>query len=202
MDDLSVDFASLATVEAASAAPKKPRPPRRWTAEQKAQIVSETLQPGVKVCDVAHRHGANASRVSTWRTQAMAGELPLSAASAAAASAPKNRRYTAEQKARIVSETFQPGVMVRDVAHRHGVNAKLVSAWRTAARAGELALFNPRDMPDFVPLVVEADPSANCRSEACGRLDVVVGAVTVRLDGATDVTRLAQIVQALNEQAA
>ena len=108
MDD-PVDFASSAGLEpAATAAPKKPRPPQRWTAQQKAQIVSETLQPGAKVCDVAERHGANASRVSTWRTQALAGELPLSAAGAAVAAslAPKNRGYTAQQKARIVSETF------------------------------------------------------------------------------------------------
>lgn len=202
MDDLSVDFASAAGVGPAAAVPKKPRPPRRWTAEQKTQIVSETLQPGAKVCDVAERHGANASRVSTWRTQALAGELPLSAADSAAASAPKNRSYNAEQKVRIVSETFQPGVLVRDVAKRHGVSAKLVSVWRNKARAGELALFDPQGSPDFVPLVVESDPAKSCPSEAGGQLDVIIGEVTVRLDNAIDVTRLAQIVHALNGSAA
>ena len=201
MDD-PFDFASPAGLElAATAAPKKTQ---RWTAQQKARIVSETLQPGAKVCDVAQRHGANASRVSTWRTQALAGELPLSAADAAvaASSAPKNRGYTAQQKARIVSETFQPGVTVRDVAQRHGVRAKLVSNWRTQARAGKLALFDPQDSPDFVPLVVESVPPKLCPADAGGQLDVVVGEVTVRLDNSIDVARLAQIVRALNGCAA
>ena len=205
MDD-PVDFASPAGLEpAATAAPNKPRPPQRWTAQQKAQIVSETLQPGAKVCDVAERHGANASRVSTWRTQALAGDLPLSAAdaaAAAAASAPKNRSYTAQQKARIVSETFQPGVTVRDVAQRYGVRAKLVSNWRTQARAGKLAHFDPQDSLDFVPLVVESVPPKLCPADAGGQLDVVVGEVTVRLDNSIDVARLAQIVRALNGSAA
>ena len=87
---------------------------------------------------------------------------------------------------------------MRDVAQRHGVRAKLVSNWRTQARAGKLALFDPQDSPDFVPLVVESDPPKSCPSDAGGQLDVVVGEVTVRLDNSIDVARLAQIVHALN----
>ena len=114
----------------------------------------------------------------------------------------KRRRWTAAQKAQIVSETFQPGVKVCDVARRHGVDAKLVSVWRNKALEGKLALFDPRSTPDFVPLVVEADPAAICPSDGSGQLDVVVGDVTVRLNSAIDVARLAQIVRALNDDAA
>lgn len=131
-------------------------------------------------------------------------DLSVGFASSVASSAMprKLRRWTASQKAQIVSETFQPGAKVCDVAHRHGVGAKLVSVWRNKAREGKLALFDSRSIPDFVPLVVEADPAATCPSAGSGQLDVVVGDVTVRLDGAIDVARLAQIVRALNEDAA
>jgi transposase len=45
---------------------------RRWSADQKASIVAETLKAGVKVSDVAVRHGVAANLLSTWRRRAMA----------------------------------------------------------------------------------------------------------------------------------
>ena len=89
------------------------------------------------------------------------------------------------------------------MARRHGVDAKLgFRSGATRPWRAKLALFDPRSTPDFVPLVVEADPAAICPSDGSGQLDVVVGDVTVRLNSAIDVARLAQIVRALNDDAA
>ena len=47
---------------------------RRWSKEEKARIVEETLIPGAVVCEVARRHGVAQSLVFTWRRQARAEE--------------------------------------------------------------------------------------------------------------------------------
>jgi transposase len=51
--------------------------PRKWTDEEKAQIVSESLRPGALVNDVAKRHGIRPNHLSAWRTQARRGTLVL-----------------------------------------------------------------------------------------------------------------------------
>jgi transposase len=43
---------------------------RTWTAEDKAQIVAETLSAGETVCAVARRHGLSPQQVFWWRRQA------------------------------------------------------------------------------------------------------------------------------------
>src|SRR5271154_1663989 len=45
---------------------------RRWSKDEKARIVEETLMPRAVVCEVARRHGVAQSRVFAWRRQARA----------------------------------------------------------------------------------------------------------------------------------
>ena len=42
---------------------------RSWTAEQKRQIVSESLEPDVTPADVARRYGIGTGLLYTWRRQ-------------------------------------------------------------------------------------------------------------------------------------
>ena len=48
---------------------------RRWSLQDKLQIVEETLQSGVTVTEVARRHGLAPSVVFTWRRLAREGRL-------------------------------------------------------------------------------------------------------------------------------
>jgi transposase len=48
---------------------------RRWSLQDKLQIVEETLQPSVTVTEVARRHGLAPSVVFTWRRLAREGRL-------------------------------------------------------------------------------------------------------------------------------
>ena len=52
---------------------------RRWPDEVKARIVAETLEPGVRVNDVARRHGVQPQQVTAWRRLARQGKLAIPA---------------------------------------------------------------------------------------------------------------------------
>ncbi len=54
--------------------------------------------------------------------------------------ASRRRRWGAEEKARIVAESFAPGAVVAEVARRHDARAQQVHGWRRDAREGRLVL--------------------------------------------------------------
>jgi transposase len=45
---------------------------RRWSEEEKLQLVEEACRPGHSVSQVARAHGINASQLFAWRRQALA----------------------------------------------------------------------------------------------------------------------------------
>lgn len=63
------------------------------------------------------------------------------------------RRWTAEEKRRIVAETRAPGSSVSVVARRHDINANLLFKWKRLEEAGEP---DPPllEGPEFVPIGV------------------------------------------------
>ena len=71
---------------------------------------------------------------------------------------PEARRvYTAEEKVRLVAETFTPGETVKGVSRRHGICASLLHRWRRAAR-GEAA--RRRRPPKLLPVRLVAAETA------------------------------------------
>ena len=107
------------------------------------------------------------------------------------------RRWPDEVKARIVAETFVPGVRVVDVARRHGLRPAHLSSWRRLARQGKLVL-PADDGPIFAPLLLDeaASAASSCRPHAAS-IEVEVGEVTVRLPVDSAADRIASIAAAL-----
>ena len=118
------------------------------------------------------------------------------------------KRWPDEVKAQIVAESLKPGVTVNAVAARYGLRANHLSEWRGRARDGKLVLpamgeddfcFAPLLLLDGHAAPVPAQPERSGQSEAqpLGPIEIAVGQVTIRLDGATTATRVAEIVRAI-----
>ena len=123
--------------------------------------------------------------------------------------APRRRRWSAEEKARILAESFQPGARVSDVALRHGVNRGLVWSWRRQVGKHEI-----KGEPAFVPIRIAQEGSAQdtaavaerheapvsspavasdavrAEASAAGSIYIEMGAVRVRVCGAVDAAAL------------
>jgi transposase len=65
----------------------------------------------------------------------------------------RRRRWSDEERARILTESFAPGANISAVARRHGVSGGLLHCWRKQARAlaSEEAA---ADTPTFVPIAI------------------------------------------------
>ena len=78
----------------------------------------------------------------------------------------RRRRWSTEQKLRIVAEAEEPGARVCDVAARHGACESPVFTWRRQAREGVLVA---PEAPVFVPVRVldGPAPTASPRPAPC-----------------------------------
>ena len=65
------------------------------------------------------------------------------------------RRYTVEEKRRIVGLTFEPGVSAAQVAQANGLNANQLFTWRRAFHRGELTEVAAASSA-FLPVIVSS----------------------------------------------
>ena len=109
------------------------------------------------------------------------------------------RRWSAEEKARVVRESLRPGERVGEVARRYGLSRRQLSNWRSLARQGQLAVASsaeavgvePRPQPAFATLEVDSVMGP------VGSVVIEAREVTVRLEGDIDASRVAEIASAL-----
>lgn len=98
------------------------------------------------------------------------------------------RRWSADAKARVLSEALVPGANVSAVARRHGLKPQQVFTWRRQAlRSGAIEALTPlSEPPAFVPVAIERS----------GSVELVVGDVTIRAGACVSVARLAEVIRA------
>jgi transposase len=59
----------------------------------------------------------------------------------------RRRRWSRDDKMRIIEETLAPGAVVTEIARRHGIATSLVFTWRRRARQATVASAGPRLVP-------------------------------------------------------
>ena len=106
----------------------------------------------------------------------------------------RRRRWTPEQKARIVAETYGSGESVSAVARRHGLTAQQLFAWRRNAQRPQAGASRMA----FAPVVLETSrPDAGAAADASPVIEIVIGAATVRIPAGTQLASLQVVLRAL-----
>jgi transposase len=117
----------------------------------------------------------------------------------------RRRKWSDDDKARIVAEAAQPGVVVSEIARRWQVTPQQVSDWRRQARKALAEAMTSAD-PAFVPIiqmghVAMSDPAAPpCRSGP--RIEVRLAGADLRIASGTDAALLAMVLRAIRASAA
>lgn len=108
-------------------------------------------------------------------------------------------------KARIVAESYAPGISVAEVARRHASTRWQVYHWRKLAKRGLLGKVPgvADASPAFAAVVVEEAPApAPVASRPAGFIELVVGDVVIRAPRDAEVEHLAQAIRAARLAAA
>jgi transposase len=100
----------------------------------------------------------------------------------------RRRRWSAEDKARIVEESLAPGARVADVARRWQLCPQQVFTWRREARATKAEKPATSLAPAFVPIVPEdaTVPVATRAAPATPVIEVKLAGAVVRVVGGQD----------------
>ena len=125
----------------------------------------------------------------------------------------RRRRWSSDEKTRLIEETLVPGARVSEVARRNGISASLLFTWRRQARAVEAPT---AVVPRFAAmqiagsdLVVEAakppsdEPSQSrpATPSRSGLIEISLGGgKRVRVDASFDAAALARVLDVLERR--
>ncbi|MFG1480781.1 transposase [Xanthobacter sp. V4C-4] len=119
----------------------------------------------------------------------------------------RRREWAPEEKARIVTESLEPGSTVSDVARRHALSPQQLFTWRREARKAA------ETFQAFVPAVVPpepapaSEPAATClrrkrrgRQHRAAAIEVDVAGVRVMIENGASPTIIAAVIGALKDR--
>jgi transposase len=116
----------------------------------------------------------------------------------------RRRAWSAEQKARILTESYESGDEVSAVARRHGLTPQQVFGWRRDVRRRSTRR-QSNDAADmsFASVLVETGgphagpPVAPSCPTAPGTIEIALGAAVVRVGPGTDLATLTKVLRAV-----
>ena len=114
----------------------------------------------------------------------------------------RRRRWSVEEKLRLVAATYEPGACVKQVAAANDVYPGLLFTWRRQAREGTLAA---PALPSFVPVHTGSELAAIAperriptRRRGGGQIEIeLTDGSRVRVDGSVSLVSLRRVLAAL-----
>jgi transposase len=105
----------------------------------------------------------------------------------------RRRRWSDEDKARIVAESLDPATTASAVARRHGLHASQLFVWRQQLqRSAATAALGEQE---FMPVLLAEDSAAP--AETVGRMEIALGSVVVRVGVDVDGPALRRVLEAV-----
>jgi transposase len=108
------------------------------------------------------------------------------------------RRWTLEEKQRIVAESFRAPRMTSATARRHGLSPSQLFTWRRRVREGKLVADAAGSV--FAPAIIASErmTPADLRT---GLMEIELrGGRRVRVDASVDVSALKRVIDAVEER--
>jgi transposase len=107
------------------------------------------------------------------------------------------RRWSPDDKARIVEESLAPGATVSEVARRHDIRPQQLFGWRR-----EMRIPTPEPPMSFVPALIAAPATAGRARQRPGRvgrgdIELEIEGVVVRVRRGAEARTVAAVIKAL-----
>lgn len=147
---------------------------RRWSTDDKARIVLESLAPGASVSEVARRHGLRPQQLFGWRREAHA----LTSASAIEIGSPPSVPAALEQVRRTREKTRRAKPCDRPAASE--------------------PVFAPVVVAASVPS--QAPPASPADMTSAGHIEIVIGDAVVRVGGEVEASLLTTVLRAVRRR--
>jgi transposase len=110
----------------------------------------------------------------------------------------RRRRWTAEEKTRIVAESLDPATTSSAVARRYGLHASQLFVWRQQLQRNTSAA-GTTGSPAFVPLLMAEDSAG--ATEPLGRMEIAFGPALVRVGADVDAAALRRVLEVVRSLA-
>jgi transposase len=111
----------------------------------------------------------------------------------------RRRRWSEDEKLRIVAESLSGPRLASSTARRHGISTSLLFSWRRAYRSETLT--GTGGDPGFVPAVVVPEVRPTLQSESAGRMEIVLAnGRRIIVDAGVDIATLARLLAVLERR--
>ena len=108
----------------------------------------------------------------------------------------RRRRWTDEEKARIVAESLDPATTSSAVARCYGLHASQLFVWRQQLQRSTTSVETVCG-PAFLPVLMAEDSPAPAK--AAGRMEIALGPALVRVGADVDAAALRRVLEVVRD---
>ena len=110
----------------------------------------------------------------------------------------RRRRWSEDEKLRIVVESLSGPRLVSATARRNGISPSLLYVWRRAFRAERIGAAG--SVPGFMPAMIIPETRPGAGASPTGRMEIVVAKGRIIVDAGVDAAALARVVEVLDRR--
>jgi transposase len=110
----------------------------------------------------------------------------------------RRRRWSEDEKLRIVVESLSGPRLVSATARRNGISPSLLYVWRRAFHAERIGAAS--SVPGFLAAMIIPETRPGAGASPTGRMEIVVAKGRIIVDAGVDAAALARVVEVLDRR--